>query len=183
MEVMLRCAVPDRPGSLAALAGAIAAAGGDIESIEIVDSADGWAFDDLVVVVRDPGHLRDLVETLHSMQEVRLVHAAPSRGHPGDASTRFAVTTEAMLSGAMTFEQAAVSLLGGLLRARHAAFSTPSEAPAPGETVIVLPFGERCLVLQRDYRFTATERARAVALLRLCGTAADQSSSSSEGVG
>ncbi len=167
MELMLRCAVPDRPGALATLAGAIAEAGGDIQAIDVVESADGMALDDLLVVV-EPDALRTLVDHVRAVDDVALVHAGPSRGHPGDAVTRVALGLESLLNGAMTLEHGVGVLVGGLLRASVAALQHVDDAPEEGDRVLVLPFDGQALVVRRDYRFTATERQRAPALLRAC---------------
>src|SRR5690348_5629505 len=47
MSYLLRVQLPDIPGSLGRLASAIGAAGGNIDAIEIVSRADGFAVDDV----------------------------------------------------------------------------------------------------------------------------------------
>jgi hypothetical protein len=172
MEIMLRCAVPDRPGALAELAGVIGAVGADIQAVDVVDHVDGVALDDLVVVVTDPHRLRALLDRVGELPDITVVHAAPSRGHPGDSVTRFAVGLEAVLSGAMEPVEGVRTLAGGLLRATTADVVDPSEAPTEADGVLTVPFTDRCLVLRRDYPFTDTERARATALARVCAEAA-----------
>ncbi len=167
MEIMLRCSVPDQPGTLAALAGAIAEAGGDIQGVDVVETDDGRALDDLIVDLAD-GRLRVIVDKVRTLEGVELVHVGPSRGHPADAVTRLAVGFEALLNGSMTFEHALKALAGGLLRASSADMVHAAEAPRAGERVLVLPVDGRCLILRRDYRFTHTERQRAEALVRSC---------------
>ncbi len=167
MEVMLRCQLPDRPGALAALAGAVADAGGDIEAVDVVEVSEGHALDDLFVLVGPPGGLRALVERLGSLDEVEVVHVGPSRGHPADAVTRLAMGLEALLNGAMDVEHGLTSLLGGLLHASAARFDAPDEAPDADPHALVLPVDGRVMVVRRDYRFTRTERLRAEAVARL----------------
>ncbi len=104
MEVMLRCSVPDRPGALASLAGTIADAGGDIQAVEVIESGEGAALDDLVVIVEDPAQLERLLTALRTLEGLAVIHAGPSRGHPGDAVTRLAVGFESLVNGAMTLE-------------------------------------------------------------------------------
>lgn len=169
---MLRCAVPDQPGRLAALAGAIGEAGGDIEAIEVVESGGETALDDLVVVVDGPTGLRALMDRVKAVEGVELIHAGPSRGHPGDAVSRAAIGLEAILSGAMTLEHGVEALVGGLLRASSVTFESADEAPLSGDRVLVLPFAGQALILRRDYRFTETEIDRARAILRVCREAA-----------
>jgi ACT domain len=172
VEVMLRCSVPDRPGALAALAGAIGRAGGDIQAVDVVEHTGREALDDLVVVVTDAGQLSTLLDRVREVPGATLIHAGPSRGHPGDAVTRLAVGLEAVLNGAMTLERGVQTLLGGLLRATTAEIYPLEQAPSGGDKKLVLPFGNRALALSRDYRFTDTERERAQALLRVALEAA-----------
>ncbi|MGH8899302.1 MAG: ACT domain-containing protein [Egibacteraceae bacterium] len=172
MEIMLRCALPDRPGKLAALAGAISEAGGDIEAVDVVESADGTALDDLFVRINGTDGLRAVVARIQALEDVELIHAGPSRGHPGDAVTRAAIGLEAILSGAMTLTHGVQALLGGLLRASSVTFEAVDQPPREDDCLLVLPFADQILVLRRDYRFTETEIGRARALLRVCGEAA-----------
>ena len=163
---MLRCSVPDRPGALAVLAGTIGEAGGDIQAVDVVEHGESDALDDLVVVFDDAQQLSTLLAKIEGLEGVELIHAGPSRGHPGDAVTRLAVGLEAILNGAMTMEHGIRALLGGLLRASSAELMETSAAPSATDKRLVLPVDGRVLVLARDYRFTSTERARAEATLR-----------------
>lgn len=172
MEVVVRCSVPDRPGALAALAGAIGQAGGDIQAVDVVEQSGREALDDLVVVVDDATQLSALLDRVREVPGLTLVHAGPSRGHPGDAVTRLAVGLEAVLNGAMTLDSGVQTLLGGLLRASSAEIVPADRAPGGTDKRLVLPFDDRALVLSRDYRFTSTERERAQALLRVALEAA-----------
>ena len=61
MPYLLRVSLPDVPGSLGRLAGAIGQAGGDIEAIEIVEkSGDGIAVDDVLLEMA-PGAMPDSI--------------------------------------------------------------------------------------------------------------------------
>jgi hypothetical protein len=171
VEITLRCAVPDRPGALAAVAGAIGGAGGDIAAVDVVETADGMALDDIVVVI-DPADLREIVEALRAVEGVELIHAGPSRGQPGDAVSRLALGLESLLNGAMTPEHAVTTLVGGLFGAMSAELVPAGSVPPASGTVMVLDFGDQLLVVSRDYRFTDTERERAAAILRTCIEAA-----------
>jgi hypothetical protein len=172
MEIILRCAVPDRPGALAELAGVIGACGADIQAVDVVDHVDGLALDDLVVVVTDARHLRALLDRIREVPGLRLVHAAPSRGHPGDAVTRLAMSLQGVLSGAMTADHGVAALTGGLLRADAVDIMAPDDAPDERTGVLVVPLGTQRVVLRRSYPFTPTERQRAMALVRVCEEAA-----------
>lgn len=163
---MLRCQLPDAPGSLATLAGAINDAGGDIQAVDVVEQHDGQVLDDLLVVIeRDRG--AELLERVRGVPGMELVHAGPSRGHPGDAVTRLAVGLEALLTGHAEADLGLATLIGGQLRAGRAELVPRGEAPQQSSRTLVLDVDERVLVLERDYRFTTTERERAEALVRL----------------
>ncbi len=51
MSYLLRVQLPDRPGSLGALALALGSVGADILSLDVVERGAGFAVDDLVVEV------------------------------------------------------------------------------------------------------------------------------------
>jgi hypothetical protein len=174
MEVILRCALPDRPGALAALAGAVGAAGGDIQAVDVVEHERGAALDDFVVVLAPGARVGDIVARVDALDGFEVIHVGPSRGHPGDAVARVALGLEAALAGTQDAEEAARTLVGGLLRADTVEVVAAGAAPRETATRLVAPFaaGGRCLVARRSYRFTATERWRAQAILRACAAAA-----------
>ena len=60
MPFLLRVELPDVPGSLGRVAGAIGEAGGDIEAIEIVEKGDGFAVDDVLLEIV-PGTMPDSI--------------------------------------------------------------------------------------------------------------------------
>lgn len=167
MEVIVRVCVPDRPGALATVAAAFADAGADIEAVDVVESRDGVALDDLVVVI-ERGSVRALIDRIEALDEVDLVHVGPSRGLPGDAVSRLALGFESLLNGAMASDHALQVLVGGLLRATSADLVEVKGAPRAGEKTLVLPVDDRVLVVRRDYRFTETERSRAAAIVSAC---------------
>ncbi len=72
----LKISLPDRPGSLGALASAIGAAGCDIRSLSVLESRDGIGYDDILVAVpgTDP---TDLVEVLSSIGGVSVISIEP----------------------------------------------------------------------------------------------------------
>jgi hypothetical protein len=84
MTYLLRLVLPDRPGSLGAVATALGAAGVDIESLDVVERGPDGAVDDLVVGLPDGG----LADTLISAaQSVPGVHVESLRPHPRAAET------------------------------------------------------------------------------------------------
>jgi hypothetical protein len=170
VEVMLRVQVPDRPGELAKIAGAVGAAGGDIQAVDVVETGGVHALDDLYVVVPEGG-LRPLIEHIEALPEVTLVHATASRGHLGDDVGRVALVLQSLLDGAMVPEHAVSSLVSGLLHASASVLPADASLPNPGPSLLVLPFAGRWVVVRRDYRFTQTEQERLSAVLRACEVA------------
>lgn len=72
----LKISLPDRPGSLGAIASAIGAAGCDIRSLSVLESKDGVGYDDILVAVpgTDP---TDLVQVLSSIGGVAVISIEP----------------------------------------------------------------------------------------------------------
>ncbi|CAB4635169.1 unannotated protein [freshwater metagenome] len=72
----LKISLPDRPGSLGAIASAIGAAGCDIRSLSVMESKDGVGYDDILVAVpgTDP---TDLVQVLSSIGGVAVISIDP----------------------------------------------------------------------------------------------------------
>jgi hypothetical protein len=84
MTYLLRLVLPDRPGSLGAVATALGAAGVDIESVDVLEHSPEGAIDDFVVSLPDNG----LADTLISAaQSVPGVHVESLRPHPRAAET------------------------------------------------------------------------------------------------
>ena len=85
MLARLRISVPDRPGSLGALTTAVGRAGADVVQIEVLEAEAGRALDDLVVAVRDAGHLQTLRAGLDGLTGVRVMGvlqpSPPVTGH------------------------------------------------------------------------------------------------------
>lgn len=70
---LLRVALPDRPGSLGAVATAMGTAGADIQAVEIVEKYEGFAVDDFMVEVPH-GTLPDaLVTSCTSIPDVEVL--------------------------------------------------------------------------------------------------------------
>jgi hypothetical protein len=72
----MKISLPDRPGSLGAIASAIGAAGCDIRSLSVLESKDGIGYDDILVAVpgTDP---TDLVNVLSSIGGVTVISIEP----------------------------------------------------------------------------------------------------------
>lgn len=74
----LRISLPDRPGSLGAVASAIGFAGGDIRSLVVLKSEDGRGVDDITVAVpgSDP---QDLLNVLGDIGGVEVIQISPAQ--------------------------------------------------------------------------------------------------------
>jgi hypothetical protein len=59
---LMRIALPDRPGSLGAVASAVGSVGGDINAVEIVEKSDGAVVDDFIVDL-PPNQLPEVIVT------------------------------------------------------------------------------------------------------------------------
>jgi ACT domain-containing protein len=72
----INIALPDRPGSLGAIASAIGAAGGDIRGLVVMKSEDGRGYDDITVAIpgSDP---TDLLDVLGSIGGVEIISVRP----------------------------------------------------------------------------------------------------------
>jgi len=72
----LQITLPDRPGSLGAVASAIGFAGGDIRGLVVVKSENGKVYDDITVAVpgTDP---TDLVQVLSDIGGVEVISIIP----------------------------------------------------------------------------------------------------------
>ncbi len=75
-QFRLQVALPDRPGSLGAVASAIGCAGGDIRGLVVMKSEDGRGYDDITVAVpgSDPS---DLIEVLTAIGGVEVISVTP----------------------------------------------------------------------------------------------------------
>jgi len=72
----MQISLPDRPGSLGALASAIGFAGGDIRGLVVMKSEDGRGFDDITVAIpgSDP---TDLLNVLREIGGVEVLSVIP----------------------------------------------------------------------------------------------------------
>lgn len=75
-QFRLQVVLPDRPGSLGAVASAIGFAGGDIRGLVVMKSEDGRGYDDITVAVpgSDPS---DLVSVLTAIGGVEVLSVTP----------------------------------------------------------------------------------------------------------
>lgn len=75
-QFRLQIVLPDRPGSLGAVASAIGFAGGDIRGLVVMKSEDGRGYDDITVAVpgSDPA---DLIEVLTAIGGVEVISVTP----------------------------------------------------------------------------------------------------------
>ena len=69
--------LPDRPGSLGAVASAIGFAGGDIRGLQVLNSVDGRGYDEIIVAV--PGSdATDLLDILKQIGGVEVISCNPA---------------------------------------------------------------------------------------------------------
>ena len=74
----LQLSLPDRPGSLGAVASAIGFAGGDIRSLVVLRSEDGRGVDDITLAIpgSDP---QDLLNVLGDISGVEVISISPAQ--------------------------------------------------------------------------------------------------------
>lgn len=80
MSYLLRVQLPDRPGSLGALAVALGSVGADILSLDVVDRGTGFAVDDLVVDVPQGALPDTLITASEKLDGVRVDSIRPYSG-------------------------------------------------------------------------------------------------------
>lgn len=69
---LMRIRLPDRPGSLGAVATAMGGVGGDINAVEIVEKGDGVVVDDFIVDLPPNQMPETIVTACHSLEGVRV---------------------------------------------------------------------------------------------------------------
>ncbi len=71
--LLLRIQLPDRPGSLGAVATALGTVGADIHAVEIIDRGDGFAVDDFMLNTAGSVLPDTLVSACHAIDGVRVL--------------------------------------------------------------------------------------------------------------
>lgn len=71
----LHVSLPDRPGSLGAVASAIGFAGGDIRGLVVMKSEEGRGYDDITVAIpgNDPTDLLNILGDIGGVEVLRVV--------------------------------------------------------------------------------------------------------------
>lgn len=71
----LHVSLPDRPGSLGAVASAIGFAGGDIRGLVVMKSEDGRGYDDITVAIpgSDPTDLLNILAAIGGVEVLRVM--------------------------------------------------------------------------------------------------------------
>lgn len=71
----LHLSLPDRPGSLGAVASAIGFAGGDIRGLVVMKSEDGRGFDDVTVAIpgSDPTDLLNILRDIGGVEVLTII--------------------------------------------------------------------------------------------------------------
>jgi hypothetical protein len=80
MSYLLRLVLPDRPGTLGAVATALGAVGGDILSLDVIERSPGQATDDLVVELPSDKLADSLVSAAATVPGVRVESIRPYAG-------------------------------------------------------------------------------------------------------
>ena len=128
MSYLLRLVVPDRPGTLGAIATALGEAGIDIVSLDVLERTSGFAVDDVVVEL-PPGRLPDSLIT--AAQAVPGVTVESLRPFAGPLDTHREL--ELLDALARADESTAVKLLAAELpRVFHGSWSVVLEAVGNG---------------------------------------------------
>ncbi len=83
MLLRLRIALPDRPGSLGQVTRALGAAGADITQVIVLDRGEGRAVDDFTVYWPDAAPREHLVQSLESVDDVKVEAVWATREAPG----------------------------------------------------------------------------------------------------
>ncbi len=115
MPYLLRVVVPDKPGSLGAVASAVGAAGADIVGVDVIEHRDDGAVVDDFLVDLPPGRLLDtLVTACLSVPDVEVEFV----GHyaPGASLHRDLEAVEAMTAEPHRAEEILVELAPGIFR-------------------------------------------------------------------
>ena len=84
---LLRLALPDRPGSLGAVASAMGTVGADINAVEIVEKYEGYAVDDFMVELPNgvlPDSLVSVCTAIEGVELLWLSHYPENWGLQGD---------------------------------------------------------------------------------------------------
>lgn len=81
MSYLLRVVLPDKPGSLGAVASALGHVGADILSVDIVERSPGYAVDDLVIELPRDGLADSLVSAASSVHGVSVESIRPYAGY------------------------------------------------------------------------------------------------------
>jgi hypothetical protein len=135
MECWMRISVPDRTGALGAVAAALAGAGADIRSLDVVSVEDGIAVDDLVIEV--PGPVEDVRRAVEAIEGVivevlRPVPRLPSAASPLEVAARLAERPA---------DEVLACFVEEVPRALHGAWCAIVRARAPRPEVVAASVG------------------------------------------
>ena len=137
MLARIRISVPDRPGTLGAVASAIGGAGADIVKVDVLQSESARALDDVFVSVRDPEHLVAVSQTLGAVPGVTVEgtqHPAPPVTGHADLELLAQVLARPERGG-----QTLVDGAPGALGADWGALVAYRDDGTPGEVVAASP--------------------------------------------
>lgn len=125
MSYLLRVVVPDRPGSLGAVASAVGAAGGDIVGVDVVEHRDdGYAVDDFLVDLPAGRQVDVLVSACHAIPDVDVEFVG--RHSQGASLHRDLEAVEAMTAEPDRAAEILIDLLPGVFRSGWALLLAPT---------------------------------------------------------
>lgn len=76
LNFTIRLKLANRPGTLAKVLNIIAQEGGSLGAIDLVTASPAYITRDLMIRFRERGHLEELLQTLHSIPEVKVIQVA-----------------------------------------------------------------------------------------------------------
>ncbi|SHF25442.1 malate dehydrogenase (oxaloacetate-decarboxylating) [Desulforamulus putei DSM 12395] len=76
LNITIRLRLANRPGTLARVLNVIAREGGSLGAIDLVTATPSYITRDLMIRLRERGHLEELVQALQNMPDVQVIHVA-----------------------------------------------------------------------------------------------------------
>lgn len=163
MHWRIRATLPDRPGTLAALARECGASGVNIHTVQVFTPASGTVTDELVVHAPDAWGEHDFAPLVDRAGGA-LVAALPCTAAAAvDQPTRYVDAARAVLAQPAAFPEVVARL-----------FDADTEPVDGTEDVMELAVGRAVVQVRRTTPFTATEHARGAAMAELVSEVIDR---------
>ncbi|MPQ97342.1 amino acid-binding protein [Modestobacter sp. I12A-02628] len=132
MSYLLRLVVPDRPGSLGAVATALGVVGVDILSVEVLERGNGYAVDDIVVELPEDRLADSLITAALTVPGVQVESLRPFSG-PLDTHRELELLDELARAG----RQGAHLLAEMLPRVHHAGWAVVLRCTEPDDVTVL----------------------------------------------